>query len=603
MQQSDEYIEEDLYLDDFSFSGKVPHPTILLVGKRMAGKSFMSVAIADSFKVARWAAWCGTKDTEDFWAERFGSRASVYGPDERGKAALDRIIKFQQQKIRQYKNIYKKPLPAEYEIGLIFDDVTAARAFRRGEILEDLFSNGRHYHAVIIISCQYIKQLPPAVRTNTDYLFMLHNTKRTIKILYEEYVENPEHFETFMKMLRFVTGQKDQKGKDIHNALVYDNVVKTYDLGGMFKVFRHRPEFALDQVNLGSPAWREYNTKHFKDTEFEADKQTIRRKTRIQRLELFKQQQQQQQQQKDPSVQTGHHDATGKSSDHAIRLAPEYLDVDYVSDSEEDEDGPRGTGSKNSKVSTIQLKAGRHHHLRIFMKKEERAAALTTNLPTSGVSGGIPNDMTKSLSTDGTSSLPYAVTPVPSVRESQQQTGGDHRLPGTPLGVPYHASQQMSIPTPSYYPPHPNYHASMDRTTPSSALPHPVSNQGSNTTSAPRTTGTSISSRPSELPSLYVNGMNHSYSTPQGMPSTFTDSRLLETQQNSAFDVSRSIPGSHSGARPTQAPHQQAFYHRTSHHPLQAHRTEPPRRTSPRTSNRSHTHPMPTAFTRPLYSY
>lgn len=255
-------------LQNFKVDPAVPHPTILLIGKRFSGKSTTSVAIASKYKVHRWAAWCGTKDTEDYWAQKFGSSASVWGPDETGRAALIRIIKYQQEKARLYTKVLKSPFPDKYSIGLIFDDVTSKRCFRKGEILEDLFSNGRHYKALIIISCQYIKQLPPAIRTNTDYLFMLYNTKRTCKILHEEFIEIPDDYEVFLQLMRAVVGgQRDQEGRMHRNVLIYNNCSQSRRLDSVFAVYQHSPSFNPECVRLGSPEWRRYNQNHFRDTE------------------------------------------------------------------------------------------------------------------------------------------------------------------------------------------------------------------------------------------------------------------------------------------------------------------------------------------------
>ena len=286
--ETDESDETTYFLKEFVFDVvKVPNPTILLVGKRFAGKSTASVSIAAHFPIPRWAAWCGTKDTQDYWSEKFESSASVWGPDEVGKAALHRVIKDQQKRVTKYKKHLKIPFPNEEMLGMIFDDVTSKRAFRKGEILEDLFSNGRHYKTVIIISCQYIKQLPPAVRTNTDYLFMLHNSKRTIKLLYEEYVENPEEFSMFLSLIRKVTSQVDKHGNDLYNSLVFDNVVKTYDLDKMFKVYRAPEGFDPDTTLLGSPEWRAHNKVHHIDLEAVEQAKEIRKKKRLQRLNAY----------------------------------------------------------------------------------------------------------------------------------------------------------------------------------------------------------------------------------------------------------------------------------------------------------------------------
>ena len=309
--------EENYVLEDFVATKDVPHPTILLVGKRFSGKSTTSVAIAKQYDAPRWAAWCGTKDTQDYWAEKFGSPASVYGPDDKGKEALLRIIQYQERMVRIYKKFLKQPFPKSLTIGLVFDDVTSKRQFRKGEILEDLFSNGRHYKSIIIISCQYIKQLPPAVRTNTDYLFMLHNAKKVVRLLWEEYVENPDEFGMFLDLLRTVTSQVDNQGKDMYNSLVYNNCVKTNQLDKMFQVYRHVEGFSAHEVTLGSKIWRDYNAEHYKDEEYEADKKEYRKRKREKRLAEYRAKQQER---------------------RAISGQNLAVDLDYFSDDEDSED-------------------------------------------------------------------------------------------------------------------------------------------------------------------------------------------------------------------------------------------------------------------------
>lgn len=365
--------EEILWLQDFVFNtAKVPFPTILLVGKRFSGKSYTSVSIAAKFEVPRWAAWCGTKDTEDFWAERFDSNATVKGPDEKGKTYLINVIRYQQRKGRLYKKILKQPFPRKFTVGLVFDDVTSKREFRKGEILEDLFSNGRHYHAVIVISAQYLKQLPPAVRLNTDYMFMMHNTKRTIKVLYEDYVEEPDEFGMFLDLIRSVTGQKDSQGIDLYNALVYDNVNKTQKLEEIFKIYRNEGEKYLDDVKLGDQSWREYNKAHYKDEDHELQLREHRKQQRMYRLRQYREQQMIRQTQ--PST-----------FDSALGPG----DVDFYDDTDSEDE--KEQASRHDTV-TLQHRSGSAVKINFLKRATTATPTLSTHsssLPPQQPSGGI----------------------------------------------------------------------------------------------------------------------------------------------------------------------------------------------------------------------
>lgn len=262
-------IEEHI-LSPFQPDPNQRYPTILLVGKRFSGKSTMAVAIASMYNVEKWVAFAGTKETMDDWARVFQSSACVYGIDKKGKSALHRIIAYQERQATYYQRYLKKPFPKELEVGLIFDDISCHREFCRGGLLEDLFSNGRHYKAPIIISCQYLKQLPPTLRTNTDYLFMLHSTKNTCELLYKEYLQVPDDINMFLQLHKYVTTAKYDDGKDKFASLVFNNCIKASSaVSQCFQYFCTPPNFRSCDVELGSADWRAYNKSMFKDSEWE----------------------------------------------------------------------------------------------------------------------------------------------------------------------------------------------------------------------------------------------------------------------------------------------------------------------------------------------
>jgi hypothetical protein len=268
-------IEQTVVLEDFLADPKIPHPTMLLVGKQFSGKSAKMVSIAQMYNAPRWEIWCGTKDTEEYWTRKFESSANIHKPDNNGRKALEKLILFQQRKVRYYSKVLKKKMPEKYTLGLVFDNVFESQEFKKSEILEDLFSNGRHYKTIILISCNNVKQLPPAVRLNSDYIFILQNSKATLKILHDEYVENPEEFGMFLDLVRTVTSQVDENGKDMYNALIYKNCVKTNKLDGMFKIHRSIENFDPDKVILGSTKWREYNKLNDDDTDTDDIENTV----------------------------------------------------------------------------------------------------------------------------------------------------------------------------------------------------------------------------------------------------------------------------------------------------------------------------------------
>ena len=70
---------------------------------------------------------------------------------------------------------------------LILDDCLGCVKFN-SPIWTKIAASSRHYSLTVIISSQHFTKLPPIVRSNADYIFILgHQPARTIKNIYEEY--------------------------------------------------------------------------------------------------------------------------------------------------------------------------------------------------------------------------------------------------------------------------------------------------------------------------------------------------------------------------------------------------------------------------------
>jgi len=286
--EDQDHDNDEIELDRFKLP-KNPYPTMMFVAARDSGKSHQMVRIAKMFDVHMWAAWCGNKDTEDFWGDRFGSNASVYGPDDRGVRALQRIIEDRDERIRVYKKIHKRPWPKELSMGLIFDDVTGKRKFRSCALLEDLFSNGRHYKLVILMSVQWSRQILPAMRANSDCVFFLRNPRKSVETIYNEFISVPHDFKTFQQLLSSVTKLK-KRDRKLYNALVYTPNLGSERIAECYSVFTDK-YINPEDVELGSKQWRQYNIENYCDKSLEYLKRKEARKQRKKRLNYLRKQQ------------------------------------------------------------------------------------------------------------------------------------------------------------------------------------------------------------------------------------------------------------------------------------------------------------------------
>ena len=70
---------------------------------------------------------------------------------------------------------------------LILDDCLGAANFQ-SDLFTRIASAGRHYRVSVWVACQHMFKMPPVIRTNSDYLFILGTQNdRVIKALWDEF--------------------------------------------------------------------------------------------------------------------------------------------------------------------------------------------------------------------------------------------------------------------------------------------------------------------------------------------------------------------------------------------------------------------------------
>jgi hypothetical protein len=85
---------------------------------------------------------------------------------------------------------------------VILDDCLYDNTWARDKMMRLLFMNGRHWKVMLIITMQYPLGIPPALRTNIDYVFILRepyiaNRKR----IYDNYAGMFPTFESFCQVM------------------------------------------------------------------------------------------------------------------------------------------------------------------------------------------------------------------------------------------------------------------------------------------------------------------------------------------------------------------------------------------------------------------
>lgn len=154
---------------------------------------------------------------------------------------------------------------------IILDDCMYDDTWTRDSSIRFLFMNGRHIKALFLFTMQYPLGVPPALRTNIDYSFILKdNNISNRKKIYEHYAGVFPKFEVFCEFMAQCTQN--------YECLVINNKVDSNNLEDM--VFWYKANLNTPDFKIGSSEYWKYSgnfEEEEDDSEFEKRQNTISR--------------------------------------------------------------------------------------------------------------------------------------------------------------------------------------------------------------------------------------------------------------------------------------------------------------------------------------
>ena len=198
-------------------------PVIVLIGRRDTGKSFLvRDLLFHHVDIPIGTVISGTEAGNGFYSAHV---PKLFIHDEYNTGIIENILKRQKAVIKQVNKqieTYKKSA-IDARAFVILDDCLYDNGWARDKMMRLLFMNGRHWKIMLIITMQYPLGIPPTLRTNIDYVFILRepyiaNRKR----IYENYAGMFPTFESFCQVMDQCT--------ENYECLVIDNNVKSNQL-------------------------------------------------------------------------------------------------------------------------------------------------------------------------------------------------------------------------------------------------------------------------------------------------------------------------------------------------------------------------------------
>ena len=177
-------------------------PVVVLIGKRDTGKSFL---VRDLLfyqqEIPIGTVISGTEEGNGFYGKMV---PRLFIHNEYNSAIIENILKRQRTVLKQVKKemeTYKRST-IDPRAFVILDDCLYDNTWSRDKLMRLLFMNGRHWKVMLVITMQYPLGIPPTLRTNIDYVFILReNYIANRKRIYDNYAGMFPTFESFCQVM------------------------------------------------------------------------------------------------------------------------------------------------------------------------------------------------------------------------------------------------------------------------------------------------------------------------------------------------------------------------------------------------------------------
>jgi hypothetical protein len=215
-------------------------PVVVLIGRRDTGKSYLVRDLLYFHQdIPIGTVISGTEAGNGFYSSHV---PKLFIHDEYNTAIIENILKRQKLVLKQVKKeieSYKRS-NIDPRAFVILDDCLYDNTWTKDKMMRLLFMNGRHWKIMLIITMQYPLGVPPNLRTNIDYVFILRepylaNRKR----IYENYAGMFPTFESFCQVMDQCT--------ENYECLVINNNAKSNKLQDQIFWYKaeSRPDFKL----------------------------------------------------------------------------------------------------------------------------------------------------------------------------------------------------------------------------------------------------------------------------------------------------------------------------------------------------------------------
>jgi len=215
-------------------------PVIVMIGRRDTGKSFLVRDLLFHHQdIPIGTVISGTEAGNGFYSAHV---PKLFIHEEYNTVLIENVLRRQKAVLKQMNKEKEQfnRTSIDPRTFVILDDCLYDQSWTKDKMMRLLFMNGRHWKIMLIITMQYPLGIPPNLRTNIDYVFILREPYLTNrKRIWENYASMFPTLESFCSVM-------DQTTENFE-CLVINNNAKSNKLNDQIFWYKaeNRPNFKL----------------------------------------------------------------------------------------------------------------------------------------------------------------------------------------------------------------------------------------------------------------------------------------------------------------------------------------------------------------------
>lgn len=244
----------NLKLKKFDMASIKDDKVVVFIGKRETGKSFLTKDLLWHHRdLPVGTVISGTEGANQFYSKTV---PPIFIHEEYTPEIINNFVKRQKKLVKRKVGGDPEYQDVDPRAFLILDDCLYDNSWVKDKNIRALFMNGRHYKAFFIITMQYALGIPPNLRTNVDYVFVLREPYHSNrKKLFEQYCGMFPSYDFFCNVMDQCT--------ENYECLVINNNAKSNKLEDQVFWYKAEPH---EDFRLGADVlWQQARQMSYRD--------------------------------------------------------------------------------------------------------------------------------------------------------------------------------------------------------------------------------------------------------------------------------------------------------------------------------------------------